>query len=49
MKGKNPTRKQKEIIRKNKLNPNNWLIVKVLSKEINMKHKISNKLKKIKL
>lgn len=49
MKGKNPTRKQKEIIRKNKLNPNNWLIVKVLPKEIYMKNKISNKLKKIKL
>ena len=49
MKGKNPTRKQKEIIRKNKLNPNNCLIVKFLSKEIHMKHKISNNLKKIKL
>ena len=49
MKGKNPTRKQKEIIRKNRLHPNNWLIVKVLSKEIHMKHKISNNPKKIKL
>ena len=32
MKGKNPTRKQKEIIRKNKLNPNNWLIVSFIKR-----------------
>ena len=29
MKGKNPTRKQKNIIKENKLNPDNWLVLKI--------------------
>lgn len=32
--GKNPTRKQKEIIKKARLNPNNWLVVKSLDKRM---------------
>ena len=31
MKGKNPTRKQKIMIKENKLNPDNWVVLKAVS------------------
>lgn len=33
MKGRNPKRKEKIIIKKNRLNPDNWLVVKKLLSE----------------
>lgn len=34
MKGRNPRRKEKIIIKKNRLNPDNWLVIrKLLSEE----------------
>ena len=33
MKGRNPKRKEKMIIKKNRLNPDNWLVVKKLISE----------------
>ena len=33
MKGRNPKRKEKIIIKKNRLNPDNWLVIKKLSSE----------------
>ena len=51
MKGKNPTRKQKTIIRNNGFNPDNWLVLKIVKEDekriMYMKHKTSNKPKKI--
>ena len=41
MKGKNPTRKQKNIIKENKLNPDNWLVLKILKNRICIQPKVS--------
>ena len=40
MKGKNPTRKQKIMIKENKLNPDNWVVLKVFSDRICIQHKV---------
>ena len=45
MKGKNPTRKQKNIIKENKLNPDNWLVLKNPTSELHIQHRESKKIK----
>lgn len=45
MKGKNPTRKQKIMIKENKLNPNNWLVLKNPTSELHIQHRESKKIK----
>jgi arginine repressor len=47
MKGKNPTRKQKNIIKENKLNPDNWLVLKILKNRICIQPKVSKKIREI--
>lgn len=47
MKGKNPTRKQKIIIKENKLNSDNWLVLKVFKDSICIQHKVSKKIREI--
>ena len=47
--GKNPTRKQKMFIKKNKLNPENWLIVKDCSECFEIVHRFTGKRRKIKV
>jgi len=41
--GKNPTRKQREIIEKARLNPDNWLVVKRPLGELHIVHRESGK------
>lgn len=43
MNGKNPTRKQKITMKENKLNPENWLVLKVFKDKIYIQHKVSQK------
>lgn len=40
MKGKNPTRKQKILMKENRLNPENWVVLKILRDEKTFKNKI---------
>jgi len=51
MKGKNPTRRQKEILAKRRLNPDNWLVCKNLMHqgELHIIHKHSNRERIIRL
>ncbi|WP_407649772.1 DUF6906 family protein [Thermaerobacillus caldiproteolyticus] len=39
--GKKPTKKQKEAIKKARLNPDNWLVVKNLTTELHLVHRTS--------
>ena len=39
--GKNPTRKQIEVIKARKLNPDNWLVVKDLPGELHIVHRVT--------
>lgn len=48
MRGKNPTKKQAEIITSMNLNYENWLVIKNLPTELHIKHRHSNKIKIIK-
>lgn len=48
MKGKNPTRKQKILMKENNLNPNNWLVLKILKDKLWIQHKISQKTRDLK-
>lgn len=41
MNGKNPTRQQKNIIKENNLNPQNWLVLKNPTEGLYIKHKVS--------
>lgn len=43
--GKRPTRRQKEIIKSKRLNPNNWLVVKDSQEVFEIVHKLSGKLR----
>jgi hypothetical protein len=45
--GKKPTKKQKEAIKKARLNPDNWLVVKNLTTELHIVHRTSGKQKVI--
>jgi hypothetical protein len=45
--GKKPTKKQKEAIKKARLNPDNWLVVKNLTNELHIVHRTSGKQKVI--
>ena len=47
MKGKNPTRKQKIMIKENNLNTDNWVVLKVFSDRICIQHKVSKKIREI--
>ncbi len=47
--GKNPTRKQKMFIKKNKFNPENWLIVKDCSECFEIVHRLTGNRRKIKV
>lgn len=44
MKGRNPTRRQKEIIRSKRLNPQNWLVIRNLVHrgELHIVHRYSD-------
>ena len=48
MQGKKPTKKQAVIITSNKLNYDNWLIVRDLPHELHLKHRHSDKIRIIK-
>lgn len=48
MKGKNPTRKQKNLIQENRLNPENWLVLKVFRDKICIQHRASKKIRDLK-
>jgi len=43
--GKKPTRKQREIIKKVRLNPDNWLTVKNLPNVLHIMHRESGKVR----
>ena len=45
--GKNPTRRQKERIKKLGLNPENWLIVKDCQECFEIVHRLSGKTRKL--
>lgn len=49
MKGKKPTRQQKKILQERRLNPDNWLILKICPKEreLYIKNRLTNTLRKI--
>ena len=48
MKGKNPTRKQKEFIKSKRLVPNNWLILKAPTNELHIQNRASGKIRILK-
>jgi hypothetical protein len=39
--GRKPTRKQKELLKKYKLNPNNWLVFKNPTGKLHIMHRIT--------
>lgn len=45
MKGKNPTRQQKNIMKEKRLNPDNWLVLKNPTKELHIQNRESNKIR----
>ncbi|WP_192841130.1 DUF6906 family protein [Bacillus gobiensis] len=45
--GKKPTRAQMDIIKMNGLNPNNWLVVKNLSEQMQVIHRETGRLRKL--
>ena len=45
--GKNPTREQKKLLVKWKLNPGDWLVVKDTPREMHLVHRHFDKTKKI--
>lgn len=45
--GKNPTRRQKEIIQSRRLNPQNWLVMKAPPGELHIVHRLSGSVKVI--
>lgn len=44
-KGKCPNRRQKLLLAKRKLNPDNWLVCKTLPNQLYIKHKVSGAIK----
>lgn len=48
MKGKKPTRQQKNILKDKRLNPNNWLVLKNSTNELHIQNRNTNKFKIIK-
>ena len=44
-----PTRRQKEIIRANRLAPENWLVIKEDGGILNIVHKVSKKMRELKI
>lgn len=49
MRGKKPTRQQKNIMKERRLNPDNWLVTKNPSNELHIQHRETNKIRIIKL
>lgn len=47
MKGKNPTRFQRKILEKSRLNPSNWLILKNPTGELVIQNKITGKIRTV--
>lgn len=47
--GKNPTRHQREAIKRAKLNPAHWLVVKVFSDKLEIRHREKETVQEIKL
>lgn len=45
MKGKNPTRVQKMLMKERRLNPCNWLVLKNLTSELVIKNRITGKIR----
>lgn len=39
--GRNPTRKQKALIKQRGLNPENWLVIKNLSAALHIAHRVT--------
>jgi len=46
--GKNPTRKQKALMARAKLNPDNWLVVKNLPDSLHLEHRITGRARVLK-
>lgn len=44
MKGKNPTREQKKIMKERKLNPYEWLVLKNPTTELHIQHRESKEI-----
>lgn len=49
MKGKNPTRQQKMIIKENRLNPANWLVLKNPTGKLYIQHRENKKTKELEI
>jgi hypothetical protein len=45
--GKKPTRREKELLAKNRLNPNNWLVSKRNDGMLMLIHRYTNSVRKI--
>jgi hypothetical protein len=49
MHGRNPTRRQKELIKKARLNAENWLVAKAPVGELHLMHRLSGKVRVLKV
>lgn len=49
MKGKNPTRNQKILLKERRLNPSNWLVLKNPSNQLVVKNRVTGKIRTIEL
>ncbi|MDD4377189.1 MAG: hypothetical protein PHH48_03455 [Eubacteriales bacterium] len=47
MHGRNPTRREKGLLNKWKLNPDNWLVTKTTTEFIEIMHRYSGKTRKL--
>lgn len=45
MKGKKPTRQQKMIMKKRRLNPSNWLVIKNPTNQLHIQHRETRKIR----
>ena len=45
MKGKKPTRQQKQLMKERRLNPSNWLVLKNPTNQLYIQHRESKKIK----
>jgi len=43
--GKNPTRRQRDILKRCRLNPDNWLVVKFLTEELHVVNRQTRKVR----
>lgn len=47
--GKNPTREQKRIISDNGLNPDNWFVSKIHSDTLELRHRLTDNVRVVKI